>query len=155
METGYIWGGAGVLVLQSVLLFCVFRALLRNFDGRKPAREHYIAGTIAITPVIDQNGQAACLVAVDQNTAIKTGSQEIKPPAPEDCEQAAAEKPPLSSRMFHDLNQPLNSIRMTSGGITFLLNQGKKISDEELMECMKEISCQTDRIAAMVKGLKK
>ena len=60
----------------------------------------------------------------------------------------------MSARMVHDINQPLNSIKMISGGILFLLNQGKKMPDEELAECMKEIACQTDRIVGIMKKLK-
>ena len=59
-----------------------------------------------------------------------------------------------SARITHDINQPLNSIKMISGGILYLLKQGKKLPDEELVECMKEISCQTDRIVGIMKQLK-
>lgn len=59
----------------------------------------------------------------------------------------------MSARITHDINQPLNSIKMISGGILYLLNQGKKMPDEELADCMKEISCQTDRIAGIIKKL--
>lgn len=59
-----------------------------------------------------------------------------------------------SMRLFHDLNQPLNSIKMISGGIMYLLNQGKRISDEELVGCMKEIVNQTDAVAGIIKKLK-
>lgn len=59
-----------------------------------------------------------------------------------------------STRLFHDLNQPLNSIKMISGGIMYLLNQGKRISDEELAGCMKEIVSQTDAVAEIIKKLK-
>lgn len=58
------------------------------------------------------------------------------------------------AKISHDINQPLNSIKMISGGILYLLNQGKKLPDEELAECMKEISCQTDRIVGIIKKLK-
>ncbi|MBP2627025.1 MAG: hypothetical protein H6Q68_1736 [Firmicutes bacterium] len=57
----------------------------------------------------------------------------------------------MPARVVHDLNQPLNSIKMISGGILYLLHQGKKLPDEELTECMKEIVCQTDKIANMLK----
>lgn len=60
----------------------------------------------------------------------------------------------MPGRISHDMNQPLNAIKMISGGILYLLNQGKKLPDAELVDCMKEIVCQTDRIAGMVKQLK-
>ncbi|SDE06505.1 response regulator [Sporomusa acidovorans] len=59
----------------------------------------------------------------------------------------------LPAKLLHDLNQPLNSIKMTAGGILFLLNQGKKLPDEEIMECMKNISCQADLLAGIIKNL--
>ena len=58
-----------------------------------------------------------------------------------------------TGRISHDMNQPLNSIKMISGGILYLLKQGKKLPDEELAECMKEISCQADRIVGIMKQL--
>ncbi|WP_346355948.1 hypothetical protein [Azotosporobacter soli] len=64
------------------------------------------------------------------------------------------EEEKMSAKMFHDLNQPLNSIKMISGGILYMLNQGKKLPEEELAQCMKEIAAQTDRIAAMLVRLK-
>jgi Response regulator containing CheY-like receiver, AAA-type ATPase, and DNA-binding domains len=59
----------------------------------------------------------------------------------------------LPAKLWHDLNQPLNSIKMTAGGILFLLNQGKKLPDEEIMECMKNISCQADLLAGIIRNL--
>lgn len=58
-----------------------------------------------------------------------------------------------SATISHDLNQPLNSIKMISGGIVYLLEQGKRLPDEELAECMKEISCQTNKIASLIKKM--
>jgi len=60
---------------------------------------------------------------------------------------------PLPAKLFHDLSQPLNSIKMTAGGILFLLNQGKKLPDAELIECMENISSQTDNLAHIIKSL--
>ncbi len=61
----------------------------------------------------------------------------------------------MSAKMIHDLNQPLNSIKMISGGILYMLNQGKSLPEEEVARCMKEISAQADRIAAMLVDLRK
>ena len=58
-----------------------------------------------------------------------------------------------SATISHELNQPLNSIKMISGGIVYLLEQGKRLPDEELAECMKEISCQTNKIASLIKKM--
>ncbi|MCE5286672.1 MAG: hypothetical protein LLG02_12610 [Pelosinus sp.] len=58
------------------------------------------------------------------------------------------------AKMLHDLQQPLNSIKMISGGILYLLKQEKRVSDAELAECMREISSQTDRAAKLIKSIK-
>lgn len=58
-------------------------------------------------------------------------------------------------KIAHDINQPLNSIKMISGGILYFLKEGKKFPDEELAGCMREISLQTDRIVDIIKMLKK
>lgn len=60
----------------------------------------------------------------------------------------------MPAKLFHDLNQPLNSIKMIAGGILFLLKQGEKLPDEELSDCMEKISVQTDLLASMLKKLR-
>lgn len=61
----------------------------------------------------------------------------------------------MPAKTVHDLNQPLNSIKMISGGILYMLNQGKQLPEEELARCMKEIATQTDRIADMLEAMRK
>lgn len=61
---------------------------------------------------------------------------------------------PMPAKLFHDLNQPLNSIKMIAGGILFLLKQGEKLPDEELADCMEKISVQTDLLASMLKKMR-
>ena len=56
----------------------------------------------------------------------------------------------LSGRRLHDLRQPLNSIKMISGGILYLLGQGKTLPEAELADCMRQIATQTDRLAEMI-----
>gem|GEM_PF-3233940 len=124
MYTGYIVGAISLMLLQGILIF----VLLGKCAKYK---------------------QTEAKLASNQDIM----TEEIKA---REAMAAAKKYSPftMSARMFHDLNQPLNSIKMISGGILYLLNQGKKLPDEEIAECMKEISCQTDRIADMIKNLK-
>jgi signal transduction histidine kinase len=57
--------------------------------------------------------------------------------------------------LSHDLKQPLHSIKMIAGGILYMLKQGKKLTDEELANCMEEISCQADQLAVIINNLRK
>ncbi|WP_094604060.1 hypothetical protein SPSIL_044910 [Sporomusa silvacetica DSM 10669] len=69
-------------------------------------------------------------------------------------ETAPASLAQMPAKLFHDLNQPLNSIKMIAGGILFLLKQGEKLPDEELSDCMEKISVQTDLLASMLKKMR-
>lgn len=70
-------------------------------------------------------------------------------------EGKSQEETAISGKRLHDLNQPLNAIKMISGGILYLLGQGKSLPDDELAECMKKIVAQTDRLAGMLAGREK
>lgn len=71
--------------------------------------------------------------------------------------QAKAEKisflGTMAAGISHEINQPLNSIKVISGGILYLYKQGKQLDTEEFIESMKEISSQADRITNIIKHL--
>ena len=60
----------------------------------------------------------------------------------------------MAAGISHEINQPLNSIKVISGGILYLLTQGEKLHAEEFAESIKEISSQTDRITNIIKHLR-
>ncbi len=58
----------------------------------------------------------------------------------------------FSGKRLHDLVQPLNTIKMISGGILYLLEQGKSLPEDELADCMQKIVAQADNLARMLAG---
>ncbi len=60
----------------------------------------------------------------------------------------------MAAGVSHELNQPLNTIRVISGGILYLLDRGEKMEAEEFAVNIREISSQTDRITKIIKHLR-
>jgi signal transduction histidine kinase len=56
----------------------------------------------------------------------------------------------MASGVAHELNQPLNVIRMGATLLSKMVNKGKKIEDEELRTVTAEIVGQVDRAAAII-----
>ncbi len=56
----------------------------------------------------------------------------------------------ISPGMAHELNQPLNAIKMGSEFIKMMIQQGEKIPQEQLSEVVQELSDQVDRAAVIV-----
>lgn len=60
----------------------------------------------------------------------------------------------MAAGVSHELNQPLNSIKVISGGMLYLINRGEKLEAEEFADNIREISNQTDRITKIIKHLR-
>ena len=60
----------------------------------------------------------------------------------------------MASGISHEINQPLNAIRVLSGGMHYLLTHGEGMSTAELTANIQEIVEQTDRIADIIKLLR-
>jgi PAS domain S-box-containing protein len=60
----------------------------------------------------------------------------------------------MSTGVAHELNQPLNAIKVGSEFVLTMTEQGKPIPDEELQEVAREISQQIDRAAGIIKHLR-
>jgi predicted RND superfamily exporter protein len=56
----------------------------------------------------------------------------------------------ISPGMAHELNQPLNAIKMGSEFLMMMVQQGEKIPQEQLSEVVQELSVQADRAAEIV-----
>jgi preprotein translocase subunit SecF len=56
----------------------------------------------------------------------------------------------VSPGMAHELNQPLNAIKMGSDFLKMMVQQGEKIPQEQLSEVVQEMSDQADRAAEIV-----
>jgi uncharacterized protein len=59
----------------------------------------------------------------------------------------------MSADIAHELNQPLNAIKMGSEYLNIMLQRGKKIREEDLTKVITEISVQVTRASGIIKQL--
>ena len=59
----------------------------------------------------------------------------------------------VSSATVHELNQPLNAIKMGSEYLKMMVQQGKPVHTKELTQVASEIGDQVDRVSAMINRL--
>ena len=115
----------------------------------------YVDG-VAITPILDEAGQTSYLLVVGRDITEKVKAREAMLAAQE--AQVRAEKMysigVMAAGISHEINQPLNAIRVISGGIMYLLAQGEKLQAEEFAESISEIASQTDRITNIIEHLR-
>ena len=111
---------------------------------------------VAVTPIFDEISQKTYFLVVGQDITEKIKARETL--------LAAMETQRKAERMFsvgamaagiaHEINQPLNAIKVLSDGILYLLAQGETLQIEEFAESIKEIAGQTDRIVNITKLLR-
>ena len=111
---------------------------------------------VSVTAVFDEVGEKNYYLIVGRDITEKIEMREALRTARE--AQIRAEKMLsigiMASGISHEINQPLNAIRVLSGGMHYLLTQGEKLSTEELTANIQEIVEQTDRIADIIKLLR-
>lgn len=124
--------------------------LARRKDGGDYINE------VTITPIIGANRETSYFLIVGQDITEKVQARQAIQEAKES--QIKAEKifsiGTMASGISHEINQPLNSIKVVSGGILYLLGQGEEIHAEEFKDGLKEISSQADRITSIIKHLR-
>jgi len=110
---------------------------------------------VTVTPILGEDKTASYFLIVGRDITEKVKAREAIRAAQE--AQIKAEKifsiGTMAAGISHEINQPLNSIKVISGGILYLLAQGEKLHAEEFNESIKEISSQTDRISNIIKHL--
>ncbi len=111
---------------------------------------------VIVTPILGEDKTASYFLIVGRDITEKVKAREAIRAAQE--AQIKAEKifsiGTMAAGISHEINQPLNSIKVISGGILYLLAQGEKLQAEEFNESIKEISNQTDRISNIIKHLR-
>ena len=119
-------------------------------DGRNFVDE------IWITPILNDAGEVSYYLAIGQDITEKVKAREALIEAQK--AQAKAEKlylmGTMASGISHEINQPLSSIKVITGGLLYMLRQGNALSSDDYEEHLAEINKQTDRISGIIKHLR-
>ncbi len=111
---------------------------------------------VAVTPVLDEMSGATYFLVVGRDITDKVRAREAIAAAK--AAQGKAEKffalGTMAAGIAHEINQPLNAIRVLSGGMLYLLSQGEALQAEEFVESLQEIVGQTERIAGITRHLR-
>ena len=124
--------------------------IARSKDGRNFVDE------ILITPILDDAGNTSYYLAIGRDITEKVKVREAFMEAQKAL--IKAEKMYLmgtmASGISHEINQPLSSIKVITGGLLYMLRQENTLSNEEYREHLGEINKQIDRVAGIIKHLR-
>ena len=116
--------------------------------------EVIIEGTL--TPILDELGKIVNFLIVSHDITERVRAQQAILAAVE--ARSRAERlysiGTMAAGISHEINQPLNSIKIISSGSLLLYEQGKEISAAESAESLREISRQTDAISNIISHLR-
>lgn len=107
---------------------------------------------MTITPVRNSRGEIVNFIAIKEDIT----EQKMAAAAMEKANTVRAQAEKLSSLgtmaagLAHEINQPLNSIKMIASGMVYAYNQGKERPVSDLMRNVEEISNQADRINRII-----
>jgi PAS domain S-box-containing protein len=131
------------------------RAWQGEINGRRRDGSAYTA-EMTITPVRDENGAIAnFLTIVHDVTQRRRHEQEML-----QAREAVVRAERLSSLgvmaagIAHEINQPLNSLKVAADGILYWHGQGKTPTLARIMENLGKISKQADRIDNIIKHIR-
>ncbi|MEL7634501.1 PAS domain S-box protein [Sporomusa sphaeroides] len=107
---------------------------------------------MTITPVRNNQGEIVNFIAIKEDIT----EQKLAAAAMERANALRAQAEKLSSLgtmaagLAHEINQPLNSIKMIASGMVYAYNKGKERPVSDLMRNVEEISNQADRINRII-----
>lgn len=100
----------------------------------------------------------ACNITYKGQPAIVVASTDITEMIEKDAQLIQASKMKslgeMSAGIAHELNQPLNAIKMGSDFLGLMVEQGREIPPEHLREVVTEMSTQVDRAAEIINTLR-
>lgn len=109
-----------------------------------------------VTPILDELGQIENFLIVSHDITERIKAQKLTLAATE--ARARAEKMAsigtMAAGISHEINQPLNSIKIIASGSLLLIEQGKEITVDECAESWTEISRQIDSISNIISHLR-
>lgn len=131
----------------------------REWRGEFIARskdDHHFVDEVWITPVRDDAGNTSYYLAIGKDITETVKAREALSEAQK--AQAKAERlyliGTMASGIAHEINQPLSSVKVITGGLLYMLRQGNALSSEDYQEHLEEINKQTDRISGIIKHLR-
>jgi PAS domain S-box-containing protein len=115
-----------------------------------------IVSEATVTPILDELGQIDnfLIVSHDITERIKTQQSMLASAEARARAEKLASIGTMAAGISHEINQPLNSIKIISSGSLLLLEQGKEISAAECAESWTEISRQIDAISNIISHLR-
>ena len=121
---------------------------------RSDGSEVVIEGTL--TPILDEVGEIVNFLIVSHDITERVRAQQAILAAVE--ARSRAERlysiGTMAAGISHEINQPLNSIKIISSGSLFFYEEGKEISAAESAESLREISRQADAISNIISHLR-
>ncbi|MBU1695749.1 MAG: PAS domain S-box protein [Proteobacteria bacterium] len=98
-------------------------------------------------PVIYQDKDAVILATTDITEMVEKDNQLIQASKMTTLGE-------MSAGIAHELNQPLNAIKMGNEFIDMMIEKKKKIPDKDLLQIVKEVSSQVDRAVDIIRRLR-
>ena len=122
---------------------CVMSSRARHY--RKGNRPFYV--NVRACPGMYQGHEVIILATNDVTESMEKDAQLI---------QASKMKSlgEMSAGIAHELNQPLNAIKMGNDFLILMLEKGRVISPEKLAQVAKEVSAQVSRASEIIKRLR-
>jgi histidine kinase len=100
----------------------------------------------------------SCLIKYQERDAIILATTDITEMIEKDAQLVQAGKMTslgeMSAGIAHELNQPLNTIKMGNEFLKMMIEEGKKIPEEDLSQVVNEASAQVDRAAEIINRLR-
>jgi PAS domain S-box-containing protein len=124
--------------------------LRENRSGRTYLEE------ITITPVCDDKGTVSKFIAVKQDITVRRQAENevMEARAMMARTERLASLGAMAAGIAHEINQPLNSLKVTADGMNYWLNRGKDFDRKRLSDSFKKISGQAQRIDNIIKHLR-
>jgi histidine kinase len=100
----------------------------------------------------------SCLIKYKERDAIILSTTDITEMIEKDAQLVQASKMTslgeMSAGIAHELNQPLNTIKMGNEFLKMMIEEGRKIPEEDLFQVVNEASDQVDRAAEIINRLR-
>ena len=109
-----------------------------------------------ITPVKNELGEIVHFISIKQDITEKLKALEESITAKEvrDRAEKLISLGTLAAGITHEINQPLNSIKLISSGIVYAHKQGRQRDIDEIIANVEEVSRQADRITGIISHLR-